>query len=322
MRSALPGMLARPPALGLAMRLALGVLLAAACSRPPVPTTTPAGSAAAAVVSAPAKPPRPPITLTYLGVAGWQIDAGAVTILADPYFSRPALDGRVVPDQLAIVRRSPARADLIVVGHSHVDHLLDVPSVARRTGAQILGSLSTARVARATGVPDEQIIPVQGGEDYAFPAGYSVRVIPSLHSALGKKHTAGGAEIPANPRLPLSFDDYAEGGAYAYLVRVGGHEVFLLSTANFIEREIEGLRPDVAIVATGLRHEIHDYTCRLMRALGHPPLVYTNHFDDWRGPPVDAPPDDDLGAFIAEVERCSPATKVVVPKHFERMTVR
>jgi L-ascorbate metabolism protein UlaG (beta-lactamase superfamily) len=318
------GMLPRLRALRLAMKLALGILLAAACSRPPAPSTTatPHGSPAAARAPVPATSHRAPITLTYLGVAGWQIDAGAVTILADPYFSRPELDGRIVPDELAIARRSPARADLIVVGHSHVDHLLDVPSVARRTGAQILGSLSTARIARATGVPVDQIIPIQGGEDYAFPAGYSVRVLRSLHSALGKKHIAGGAEIAANPRLPLSFDDYAEGGAFAYLVRLGGHEVFLLSTANFIEREIEGLRPDIAIVATGLRQEIHDYTCRLMRALGNPPLVYTNHFDDWRAPPVDAPPDDDLHAFIAEVERCSPGTKVVVPKHFEAMTVR
>lgn len=306
-------------------RLTLGVLLAAACTRPPATSTTatpPATPAAADPAPAPATAPRTPITLTYLGVAGWQIDAGAVTILADPYFSRPKLDGRIVPDEEAIARRSPARADLIVVGHSHVDHLLDAPSVAMRTGAQILGSLSTARVARASGLPADQIIPIQGGEDYAFPSGYSVRVMRSLHSALDKKHAAGGAEIPAAPKLPLTFDDYAEGGAYSYLVRVGGREIFLLSTANFIEREIEGLRPDIAIVATGLRQEIHDYTCRLMKALGNPPLVYTNHFDDWRGPPVDAPTDDDLRAFIAEVKRCSPGTKVVVPKHFEAMTVR
>jgi hypothetical protein len=103
---------------------------------------------------------------------------------------------------------------------------------------------------------------------------------------------------------------------------VAGHQVFFLSTANFIERELDGLRPDVAVIATGLRQEIHDYTCRLMRALGHPPLVYTNHFDDWRAPPVDSPPDADLQAFVAEVARCSPATRVVIPKHFERMEIR
>ena len=285
------------------------VLLAAACGRSPAP-------------AAPAPPtePRSPIALTYLGVAGWQLDAGALTFLTDPYFSRPDLEQPLVPDEQAIAARAPARAELIMVGHSHADHLLDTPAVARRTGAQIMGSVSTARVARASGIADDHIITVQGGEDFAFD-GYSVRVMRSLHSALGEKHVAGGTEIPATITMPARFDEYAEGGAYAYLVRVGGHQVFFLSTANFIERELEGLRPDVAVLATGLRQEIHDYTCRLLHALGNPPLVYTNHFDDWRGPPVDEAPDEDLQAFVAEVARCSPGTRVVIPRHFERMTI-
>ena len=265
--------------------------------------------------------PRQPIALTYLGVAGWQLDAGGITVLADPYFSRPPdLDAPLVPDAAAIAAHAPQRADLIVVGHSHVDHLLDTPAVAQATGAQIMGSVSTARVARASGVPDDHIITISGGEDFAFD-GYSVRVMKSLHSALGEKHVAGGTEIVPDPKLPMRFADYAEGGAYAYLVRVAGHEVLFLSTANFIERELDGLRPDIAIIATGLRQEIHDYTCRLMRALGNPPLVYANHFDDWRSAPVDVPPDEDMVAFVAEVARCSPNTRVIVPKHFDRMTV-
>ena len=103
-------------------------------------------------------------------------------------------------------------------------------------------------------------------------------------------------------------------------MRVGGHVVFVQSTANFIEREVEGLRPDIAIVATGLREEVHDYTCRLMKALGEPPLVYVNHFDKWRVAPVDEAPSEDLNKFVAEVKACSPATRVVVPKHFVAMT--
>ncbi|MBL9100747.1 MAG: MBL fold metallo-hydrolase [Myxococcales bacterium] len=287
------------------MRAALLVLSLLAC-RP------------AADVAAPST--RSPITMTYLGVAGWQLDAGEATILVDPYYSRPAdLDGPIAPDPAAIAARAPKRADLVLVGHSHVDHVLDAPAVALRTGAQVLGSASTARLARASGLADDRIVPIKGGEDYAWP-GFSVRVVPSLHSALDDKHVLGGVVAEA-PALPLRFADYAEGGTFAYLVRVAGHEVLFLGTANFIEREVEGLRPDVAVIATGLRGEIHDYTCRLMRALGRPPLVYANHFDDWRGPPVDAAPDADMQAFVAEVRRCSPDTRVVVPRHFERMVV-
>jgi len=268
--------------------------------------------------SPPPTPTRTPLTLTYLGVAGWQLEGGGHIVLVDPYLSRPPdLDGPLASDPVAIAAHAPKRADLIVIGHSHVDHLLDAPAIALATGAQIIGSDSTVRVARSEGVPDAQLIPVKGGEDYAFE-GVSVRVIPSLHSALGDKHVMGGSVTVLPPRV---FDDWQEGGTFDYLVRIGGHVVFVSSTANFIEREVDGLRPDIALVATGLRHEIYDYTCRLLTALGKPPVVYPTHFDDWRHAPADAPPDEDLQAFIAEVQACAPGTRVVVPRHFRAMTL-
>jgi L-ascorbate metabolism protein UlaG (beta-lactamase superfamily) len=272
----------------------------------------------------PAAPRSPAVSLRYLGVAGWELGDGAHTVLVDPYFSRPSFagDAPLEPDLAAIAARAPRRADLILVGHSHVDHLLDVPAVAQHTGAMVLGTESTSHVARASGLPSERIVPVKGGEDYAFE-GFSVRVLPSLHSALDHKHTFGGStHIPASVVLPLRSHDYAEGGTLAYLVRLGGLRILVLSTANFIERELTGLDPDVAIVATGLREEVHDYTCRLMRALGEPPLVLANHFDDWRAPfevrtreQLDASTRQDLDRFEAEVRACSPNTRVVVPTH-------
>lgn len=303
-------MFARPRAFDHAMRsyLLLPVAVAACASH-----VSPAPSSPAV-----ARPARQPLALTYLGVAGWQIESAGKTILVDPYFSRPDLDGPVASDPKAVAAHAPKRADLIVIGHSHADHLLDAPAVALATGAQLMGSDSTARVARAAGVPADQVIPVKGGEDYAFD-GFSVRVIPSLHSALGGKHVLGR---PITVAQPVRFEDYEEGGTFDYLVRVGGHEIFVSTTANFIERELVGLHPDVAIIAPGLRQEIYDYTCRLVTLLGKPPVVYATHFDNWRGPPVDEPPDEDTQAFVDEVHACSPATRVVIPRHFERMDVR
>lgn len=257
-----------------------------------------------------------PIALTYTGVAGWQIESAGKTILVDPYFSRPTLSGVMESDPTAVAAHAPKRADLIVVGHSHVDHLLDTPAVAIATGAQVMGSASTIAVASAKNVPTDKLVPIRGGEDYQFD-GFSVRVIPSLHSALDDKHFAQGAPITVIP--PMRFEDYTDGGTFDYLVRVGGHEVFVSSTANFIERELVGVHPDIAIIATGLRGEVTDYTCRLMRLLGNPPVVYPTHFDDWKSPPKDEPLDDDLSAFIREVHACSARTQVIVPKHFERM---
>jgi L-ascorbate metabolism protein UlaG (beta-lactamase superfamily) len=278
----------------------------AACDRPVATTTL--------------RPPRAPIALTYLGVAGWQIEGGGKVILADPYLSRPA-DPKLplVPDDAAIAAHTPARADLVIVGHSHYDHLLDAPSVALRTGAQLLGSASTTRVGRASGVAADHLITVGGGEDFEMD-GYSIRAIRSLHSAIGDKHIFGGV-IEPEPRLPMPAASYQEGGTFAYLVRSAGHEILVLDTANFIERELAGLRPDIAILAPGLREHVHDYTCRLLHAIGDPPVVLATHFDDWTGPAVDAPPSPDLVKFGDEIQRCAPRTRFIVPRHFERIAL-
>jgi L-ascorbate metabolism protein UlaG (beta-lactamase superfamily) len=292
--------------------LVLATFLAVACARAPASARAPGTE-------------RSP-TLTYLGVAGWQFASEKATLLVDPYFSRPDLSAgaKMIPDEKAIAARAPVRADNVMVGHSHADHLLDTPAVARRTGAEIMGSESTAHYARASGTPDDKIITVKGGEDFEFGA-YSVRVIPSLHSALDGKHTFGASRtIPADIALPMTFADFGktEGGTFAYLARLGGHEVLFLDTANFIERELEGIHPDVAVVATGLRNEIHDYTCRLMHVLGRPRLVFTNHFDVWKEParPTRDLPDEtktDLARFADEVHACAPDTRVIVPEPFQ-----
>jgi L-ascorbate metabolism protein UlaG (beta-lactamase superfamily) len=303
----------------------LSVLGLAACAAACAAAGAQAPPAPAAAATA---APRLPITLTYLGVAGWSISDGAHTVLVDPYFSRPSLVAgaafRTDPaavDAAFAAKRLPARADVILIGHSHVDHVLDAPAVALRTGASILGTSSTTNYGRAAGVPDAQLITAKGGEDYAFD-GFSVRVLPGLHSALDDKHFTGWGQVIAPGTVPTTMDGFAEGGTLNYLVRLGGHQMLIIGSANFIEREVEGLRPDIAIVATGLRQEIYDYSCRLLRATGHPPLLLTNHFDAWTKPaetPLSADATADLAAFTREVKACSPTTKVVVPKTFEPM---
>src|SRR4051812_49199090 len=79
-------------------------------------------------VSAPT--PRARIALTYQGVASWQLDAGPATVLIDPYFSRPEIspEALLTSDAALVARHMPPRADAILIGHSHADHLLDAPS--------------------------------------------------------------------------------------------------------------------------------------------------------------------------------------------------
>ena len=95
-----------------------------------------------------------------------------------------------------------------------------------------------------------------------------------------------------------------------------------MGSMNYIEREMEGLRPDIALVgANNERSEISDYTGRLMRALGYPPLVIPTH---WDGDGYALLREQSLVVahqFADEVTAASPKTKVIIPRYFEPITV-
>jgi L-ascorbate metabolism protein UlaG (beta-lactamase superfamily) len=280
------------------------------------------------------------VRLTHLGAAGWEITDGRTTILMDPYLSRlryrarfglmdtPELSGdtrrvfgpddELVGDTAAVDARI-TRADFILHSHSHFNHTLDMPYIARKTGATVIGTESTATLARAGGVPEAQILTVHGGEDYEFGA-LSIKVIPSLHSALNGKHYYDGRVFPPGFRGPRRMDNDVEGGTLAFMLRFAGYKILWFGSMNYLEREVQGLRPDVALIAAARqRLEIHDYTGRLMRALDRPRLVFATHWDE-QSLPYGAPQDARLreaDVFVKEVKAVSPRTRVVVPRHFE-----
>ena len=240
------------------------------------------------------------LRLTYLGNAGWEITDGRTVVLVDPFLTQfarwkpgaveagPEPDALYVPDT-ALINKHVTRADYILITHGHSDHALDAGYISRRTGATIIGHQTAANLARASEVRDSALITVIGGEDYEFDT-FSLRVIPNIHSALDqKRYYNNGRGItgnaPAGLRAPLRRKDYVEGGNLAYLLRMAGHEVLIMGSMNYIEREMDGMRPDIALVgANSQRLEIHDYTARLMRLLGQPALVIPSHADAYGNP--------------------------------------
>ena len=154
------------------------------------------------------------VVLKYLGTAGWEITDGTTTILVDPYLSRingpPPPGGHTMPgdtrrafgwddvatpDVTAIDSRIQ-RADFVLVTHTHYDHVLDVPHIALKTGAAVIGTESTENVMRAYGVPEGQLITVRGGEDYQFGP-FSSKSFPAF-TALW---TTNATLVPRQPHL-------------------------------------------------------------------------------------------------------------------------
>ena len=112
-----------------------------------------------------------------------------------------------------------------------------------------------------------------------------------------------------------------------FLIRIGGHQITTMGSMNFIEREVEGLRPDIALVGAAPSHlEIYEYTPRLMRALGFPSVVIPTHADNFRVP-YGAPTAyraEWVEAFADEVRVASPDSRLIIPEHLEpfRLSVR
>ena len=282
------------------------------------------------------------VILTWFGTAGWEISDGTTIILIDPYLSRingPRPPGagsagtpmpgdtrrfygwdEAAPSDKGVIDAHIQRANFILVTHTHYDHVLDVPYIAVKTHAAVIGTESTENVVRAYSVPEEQLITVRGEEDYDFGV-FSLRVIPSLHSPLDHKHYFSSETAPAGMKAPLTLRQmHPEGGTLAYLVRFRGHQILAFGGMNYIEREIQGLKPDVVLVgAAGSRKEIYDYCGRLMRALQFPPLLLPTHWDNFFVPYSGSqqPAIEAVQSFVHEVQAVSPRTKVIVPKYFE-----
>ncbi|GAB3989543.1 MBL fold metallo-hydrolase [Actinoallomurus acanthiterrae] len=268
------------------------------------------------------------VTFRWFGTAGWRIDVGSRTLLVDPYLSRyktGMFTGSFDPaTKLSVatgtVDEHVGRPETVLVTHSHWDHFNDVPYIAQRTGARVIGTMTTYNLALASEVPSGQLGLVKGGEVLDFGA-YTVEVVASLHSR-NKAYSIGlpGVRL-TRPDKPRTVADLPEGDTLAYQVTVkNGPSVFFMGGSDFVERNVSGLSPDVAMIAMQASGSTYEYAERIITALGRPSVVVPVHWDNFETELTNPPqPDPDvkphLDAFVATVRKVSPRTKVVLPEY-------
>lgn len=247
--------------------------------------------------------------------------------MLDPFVSRPdfrtLLLHRLESDVDAIARHLPAKVDGIVCGHSHYDHILDAPTLARRTGARVVGSQSTCMWARAAGIPPHQLVEVP-------PAGGSVRIgdidvelVPSQHGriALGRVPLPG--QVRAMPSHAGRFFHYRMGGAFGVLLHSQGMRIYHNGSADLIDAELQGKQADVLLACLAGRKGTERYLPRLVASLS-PKLIIPTHHDAFFGPLREGPrllPGIDLDGFISDAHRAAGHAGVISPGYEEDVVV-
>ena len=231
------------------------------------------------------------VTVRWLGTAGFEVRYQDHVVVFDPYLTRASL-GRVVfstlsPD-VAAITRTIARADAIVVGHTHFDHVLDVPTLARLTNARVFGSGSAATLCRMDGVPPAQVCDVERAlvaGTYVEEVGpFELRFFPSAHSKLllGKRVPAAG-EIDDCDAVPLRMGGYRCGAVFAVELRVAGRTIFHLGSAELVEGSLPPREVDLLLFCVAGWQQTPRVIERAMSRLS-PRAVLLSHWDDFFRP--------------------------------------
>jgi len=224
---------------------------------------------------------RPP-TMKWLGNAGWEIRVGSTVILIDPFLSRKeASRGEEWKTNEEEVLKNVDKADFIFAGHSHADHVADVPFIAKRFGSKIIGSRTTINIALGAGIPQAQLTPISGGEKFEFQD-FTVEAIESQHGVLtrcGRRRQPKSEEVLQPLTGPVKGDAFVEGGSYLYYFTFGNLRILHQSTGNFIEERLTTVRPDIALLA-----ENRNYNWPDALKLLQPKTVVIHHYDQWRTP--------------------------------------
>ena len=188
------------------------------------------------------------LTLEHLGVSGYALSDGVTTVLLDPTPTRPdplqLLTGRIAADPKLGEQWCP-KADLILVNHSHFDHVLDVGEIAARTGALVAGSQNTVNLALSRGVAPAKTRVVHHGDTFTVGT-FTIDVRRSRHTDIGVSQPMSGTIAP--DAKALWFWQYALDETLAYRLTANGTTVWFHPTSTYAPQELGGLPAKTLIV--------------------------------------------------------------------------
>ncbi|HEX4308324.1 MAG TPA: MBL fold metallo-hydrolase, partial [Solirubrobacterales bacterium] len=193
----------------------------------------------------------PGLEVEWLGVSGYRLTYEGQTLFVDPYLSRVPLRDlllrrRALPDPGALERfvRAPGKTVGILVGHTHFDHAVDAPALARRLDCQAFGSTSLVNLMALHGVA-ERAVEVEPYRVYELGP-FEVSFTPSAHSKL-----LLGLAVPYDGELTCEHLDslspaaYRCGQVWGISIAVAGVRLYHQGSANLIDDAVRERGVDI-----------------------------------------------------------------------------
>lgn len=206
--------------------------------------------------------------IRFLGHAAFELKDGDVSVLIDPFLTG---------NPKAAVAADDLSPQAILLTHGHLDHFGDTPSIAKRTGADVVAVVEIANELSADGV--ENVHDPNLGGTVSLDWG-STKLVPAWHTSTTPK---GTANVPAG-----------------LIVRLGGQTIYhlgdtsLFSDMKLIAETENGI--DIALMCIGGHYTMDRHDAVKAAELIGAKQVIPCHYNTF--PPIQT----DAGAFKSEVE--------------------
>jgi L-ascorbate metabolism protein UlaG (beta-lactamase superfamily) len=271
--------------------------------------------------------PRQGVRITYLGTNGYLLESRDTVLLIDPYFSRQSLARTAL--QLQPVRdtdfinrwtRAHPNIDAVLVTHGHVDHLYDVPPVARATGARLIASGTSVQLAQAAGLPASQTRSVRAGAKIRVKGAF-IHVLPAAHDRIFGITPFKG---PAQHLPPRKIDHWVLGEPLAFLIEIGGKRIFINSGGRGDKPLSLNAAPvDLAIVGVASPDAIDAFSGTIRQL--KPRYILPSHQDDFFRPLRNGfafLPLTDFPAVRRAAAAAAPRGELILLDYFKPWTLR
>jgi len=257
------------------------------------------------------------VRFVYMGSGGWIIEHGDDMVMSAPLFSNPGLlDAGVatIRSDTAVVDRhmeyydslyDVSRTSVIISGHGHYDHLMDVPRVARRFApdAQLVLNRTSANILGTWAGVQDRVVVVNGregtqeavGDWLWFGPGVRIMALRSHHAPHFDGYTLyrGFVNEPRTEE-PVWASEWLEGQSYSYLIdfmasdsvvfRVYYQDAVSPAPSGFAPDELIRERPvDVAILVPSTFDQVEWHPEAFIENL-QPRWVLLGHWEDFFRP--------------------------------------